>query len=387
MSDKIRILVADDIQDTRALIIRLLGMSDRFEIVGEAANGKGVIDFFDMQDADMVLMDINMPVMNGLEATRLLMQSRPDVIVIIMSVQSENEYLKKAMLCGAKEYIIKPFNFETLIQTLEATYQEYQPRIKAHRESLGQVQAAPKSAQLHVFFSGKGSVGKTFIASHTSYLLSVQEKKRVLLLDCDFQFGDLALALGLKANPNIADLSEDKHPMTYELVQAYLQEPFDNCHVLLAPSKPDAAEVLTKAFLESLMATVKAHYDYILVDLGVNYSDLTLTIFDLATRIHLVTLPTVSAIHHTKTAIEVMKSLSYDKSKVDVILNGFHKQSGFTLKEIDAVLGSEVKLIVEEDHQLVTDLLNRGDVKTIYKGFNKPKIVKGLLGLAKSIVT
>lgn len=387
MTDKIRILVADDIQDTRALIIRLLGMSERFEVVGEAANGKAVLDFFELQDADMVLIDINMPIMNGLEATRALMQIKPDVIVVIMSVQSESEYLKKAMLCGAKEYIIKPFNFEMLTQTLEATYNEYQPRIAAQREAFAQHQPTPqRHARIHAFFGGKGHVGKTFIASQMAWLMSSGEGKRVLLIDGDLQFGDVGLAMGLKPYPQIVDLAEDKHGLNYELIQTYLQQPFDNCHVLLAPPKPDAAEGLSKSFIEAILEAVEGQYDVILIDLGVNYNELTLTFLDWAHQVHLVATPTVSALHHTKTALDVMRSLSYDKTKVHVILNGNHKHSGFTIKEVEGVLGAEVKQVLEQDSGLVTDALNRGDVKTMHKGFNKPKLSKELQALAKALL-
>jgi len=387
MSDKIRILIADDIQDTRALIMRLLSMSDRFEVVGEAANGRAVLEFFEQQDADLVLMDINMPIMNGLDATKQLMLIRPDVVVVIMSVQSETEYLKQAMRCGAKEYIIKPFNFETLSQTLMATYDDNKTRLDATREVLSHLQPAAKSeAIIHCIFSGKGSVGKTFLTTRLAWHLSQVERKRVLLIDGDLQYGDLGLALGLKLSPNIGELNEDPHPLSYDLMQNYLQTPFENCFVLLAPSRPDAAEGFDKESIEALIMLVRPHYDVILIDLGVNYGEATLTFLDLASSIHLVTIPTISALHHSKIALEVMRSLNYEKSKVPIVLNLFEKHCGFTTKEIEQVLNSEIRCVISEEPRIVTESLNKGDVKWLTKGLTKPRLIKQIGDYAKTML-
>lgn len=127
---KIRLLIADDIEDTRNVIKKLLSLEkDTFEVVGEAGNGEEVLKLIPRVRPDVVLMDINMPLLNGLEATERITNEFPSVIVIIMSVQAENDYLKKAMFHGAKEYIIKPFNYESLIETIKTTYERYKDRL------------------------------------------------------------------------------------------------------------------------------------------------------------------------------------------------------------------------------------------------------------------
>lgn len=130
MNEKIRIIVVDDTDETRTLVSRYLEFNDRFELVGIASNGKEAIEEIEDKTPDVVLMDINMPEMNGLEATEYISNNFPSVVVIIMSVQSEVDYMKKAMLSGAKEYIIKPFTIDDLNQTIISTYDKVFERIQ-----------------------------------------------------------------------------------------------------------------------------------------------------------------------------------------------------------------------------------------------------------------
>jgi pilus assembly protein CpaE len=119
---KIKILIADDIEETRNVIKKILNMEqESFEVVGEASNGEEVLKRIPKVKPDVVLMDINMPVINGLEAAERINNEFPNTIVIIMSVQAGDEYIKKAIFHGVKEYIVKPFNCDELINTIKAS--------------------------------------------------------------------------------------------------------------------------------------------------------------------------------------------------------------------------------------------------------------------------
>lgn len=121
---RIKVLIVDDIAETRKNIITLLGFETKIEVVGEASNGKEALEVTEKVKPNVVLMDINMPIMDGLEATGKINEQFPNTIVIIMSVQGEREYLRKAMNCGAKEYLIKPFSLDILIDTIVETYEK-----------------------------------------------------------------------------------------------------------------------------------------------------------------------------------------------------------------------------------------------------------------------
>ena len=103
---EIKVLIADDVEETRKNIRLLLELDQMITVVGEAGNGREAVELTNSIQPDVVLMDINMPDVDGIKATEAISVATPQVAVIIVSVQGEQEYLKRAMLAGAKEYLI-----------------------------------------------------------------------------------------------------------------------------------------------------------------------------------------------------------------------------------------------------------------------------------------
>ena len=92
-------------------------------MVGEAANGEEALAQSHELKPDIVLMDINMPVMDGIQATERMTVESPQVGIIILSVQGEHEYLRKAMAAGARDYLTKPPSNEELLGTVRRLYE------------------------------------------------------------------------------------------------------------------------------------------------------------------------------------------------------------------------------------------------------------------------
>lgn len=102
-----RVLLADDHIMMRAGLQRLIGDFDGFEIVGEAANGHETLQQIEKHRPNVVLLDLLMPGLNGLDATTRIRQSFPDVRVLILSMHSAEEYVLKALRNGAHGYLVK----------------------------------------------------------------------------------------------------------------------------------------------------------------------------------------------------------------------------------------------------------------------------------------
>lgn len=115
---KIKVLVVDDSGETRNNIKTLLSFEKRIEFIGEAENGEEAVFIAREARPDIVLMDINMPVMDGIKATEAITMNVPECTVIIMSVQGEQEYVKKAMSAGARDFLNKPFSWDDLNRTI-----------------------------------------------------------------------------------------------------------------------------------------------------------------------------------------------------------------------------------------------------------------------------
>jgi len=121
--DKIRVLLADDQNIIREGIRSLLQDHADIEIVGEAANGRQLIEMTAELEPDIVLTDIRMPIMDGVEATRLIKQQRPQTIVIMLTTFDDDEYIIEAMTSGADGYLLKDISSTQLVQSLRDSMQ------------------------------------------------------------------------------------------------------------------------------------------------------------------------------------------------------------------------------------------------------------------------
>lgn len=121
--DKIRILIADDHTILREGIRSLLEAEADFQVVGEAEDGHAVLKMVDELRPHVVLMDIAMPLLNGLEATRQIKRHHPKVKVLVLSMHENEEYIRQVLACGAMGYILKDAAARDLIQAIRAVYQ------------------------------------------------------------------------------------------------------------------------------------------------------------------------------------------------------------------------------------------------------------------------
>ena len=119
MNEKIRVLIVDDVAATRENINKLMEFHPEIEAVGQAGSGEEAVAQAKKLRPDIVLMDINMPGMDGIAATERLSVDVPETSIIIMSVQGEQEYLRRAMMAGAKNYLTKPFTKDQLLQAVQ----------------------------------------------------------------------------------------------------------------------------------------------------------------------------------------------------------------------------------------------------------------------------
>lgn len=120
----IRVLVVDDHAILREGICSLLERYDDIAVVGEAANGREALSQVDALQPDIVLMDLAMPEMDGLEATRRLRQSHPEVKVLILTQHDNQEYIAPALQAGAVGYVLKRSGGREVIAAIRQVYEQ-----------------------------------------------------------------------------------------------------------------------------------------------------------------------------------------------------------------------------------------------------------------------
>lgn len=118
----IKIIIADDHQLFREGLINLLADTPEIEIVANAENGKDAIEKAIIHRPDIVIMDIGMPILSGIEATKLLKDKMPNIKVIALSMHSDNQYIKGMLEAGASGYLLKSCTYNQLIEAINAVH-------------------------------------------------------------------------------------------------------------------------------------------------------------------------------------------------------------------------------------------------------------------------
>ncbi len=117
------VLIVDDIAYIRKTLKQIL-TSKGFRVVGEAVNGEEAVRLYEEIRPDFVTMDLVMPIMNGVEATKQILKLDSAAIVVILSSMAEENLVTEAILAGAKDYIVKPFQTDEVIKVIShALYQ------------------------------------------------------------------------------------------------------------------------------------------------------------------------------------------------------------------------------------------------------------------------
>ncbi len=122
MSEEIKVLLVDDQQLVRDGISALLKLQQGIEVVGDADNGAQAISFIDENPVDVVLMDVRMPAMDGIIATRTIKQKHPELRVIMLTTFDDEEYIVKSLQAGACGYLLKDIPTQDLAQAIRLAH-------------------------------------------------------------------------------------------------------------------------------------------------------------------------------------------------------------------------------------------------------------------------
>lgn len=357
----INVLIADDIATTREDIKRLLYFEEDIHVVGEASDGEEAIVLANELKPDVILMDINMPHIDGIGATEQISESVPQTAIIIISIQGEQEYLRKAMAAGAREYLVKPFSANDLANAIRRV-NESQRRRNIFLSPSVSVASSPamriKRGKIITFFCTKGGVGKTTLACNMAVTLAQEYKKKVALVDLDLTAGDVAVMLNINAKNTIAEMVQEQENLDSQLVEGFLVPHLSGARILVAPLSPEQAELVNVNHVDQLLKILKENYDYVIVDTAPVYTDINLSVLDASDRILLVLNQDLTTLKHVKKAQEILEALNYS-SRAKTILSQ-QGSEGLRVKQIEKTLGISLTAVVPEDFKTVKNAINKG---------------------------
>lgn len=364
---KIRILVVDDILETRENLKKLLYFEDDIEIVGSASNGREGVEAANKLNPDIVLMDINMPGMDGIAASEAISTQLPNIQIIMMSVQGEADYLRRSMLAGAREFLIKPFSGEELTNSIRRVHQlglsrrvMMAPPPVTAAEGAAAALVRPVGGKVFAVYSPKGGVGASTVAVNLAIALHEETKGRVAVVDGNLQFGDIGLLLYLPSQRTIADIVDGKAEPDEELLNSVLGVHSSGIRALAAPPRPELAELVTVDKLKAILAVLRKMNDYIIVDTGKALNDVLLAILDEADQIVLVASADIATLKNCKLFFDVTQALGYKAEKILLVMNKEDGRGVIPIRDIESNIKHPVATTLPRDDRAMATAVTRG---------------------------
>jgi pilus assembly protein CpaE len=363
----IKVLIVDDIPETRDHLSRLLSLEDGIDVAGGAGSGEEAIQMAMEIRPDVVVMDINMPGMDGVAAAEIISQRLPASPIIMMSVHGEAEQLKRSLTAGAREFLVKPFSADEFSTTIRRVYEKELIRRQQVEAAMPAVPTGPQldaadlgEHQIIGVFSPKGGAGRTTIATNLALALHRETGGRVCLVDANLQFGDVGVLLNLNPkNRSMLDAVETGEPDA-DITNSVVIDHSTGIRVLLAPPSPEGADLVTPAYLRKMVDHLSETHDFVVVDLPSALNDHSLAIMDAADQIVVLTALEITTIKNVRLFLEVADQLEYDRSKIRLVVNRSDSAQGIRIADVEASIRRSIDGTIVSDGRLAVLAVNRG---------------------------
>ena len=387
MADRIAVLIVDDIQETRDHLTKLLGFESDIEVVGAAASGPEALELAQRLHPAIVLMDINMPGMDGIATTEQMAALEPSASVIMMSVQGEADYLRRSMLAGAREFLVKPFSSDELVSSIRQVHDREKDKATrlAERPAGTASDTGREPGRIVTVFSPKGGVGRTTVAVNLAVVAASEMGKKVALVDASFQFGDVGVLLNLNPkNKSIADLIPDMAEGDPEMIDQVLVTHSSGLRVMLAPPSPEMSELITTAFLRRVLERLRDTHDLVIVDSWPWFHDTTLGLLDLSDEILALLTLEITNIKNIRLFLEVADQLGYPAGKIKLVLNRADSALGIRVSDVEHSIGRRIDETIVSDGRSVVYALNRG--VPFVTSNREAQVSQDIIRLARSVI-
>ena len=369
-AEPIKVVIVDDIAETRDHLSKLLGFENDIAVAGSVGSGEEAVKLASESEVDILLLDINMPGMDGIATAEQLAIKAPTASIIMMSVQGEPDYLRRAMLAGAREFLVKPFSADELAASIRQVHQrerQKMDRVVGTRPAPIDTESARTSpvrrgeGRVVTVFAPKGGVGRTTLAVNFAVAAKNELNKRVVLIDGGLQFGDVGVLLNLNPkNQSMADLAREMAGGDLDTLDATLVDHSSGIRVLMAPPSPEMAELITPDHLSRIVAALRQTHDLVVIDATASLGDSTLAFFDQSDTILTVLTLEITNIKNIRQFLALVDQLGYAEDKVQLVLNRADSGYGIRLQDVESSIGRKITHSVVSDVRTVVFALNRG---------------------------
>ena len=350
MAERIRALVALDTGVDSSYVQSILPTDASFEVVG-------LINGLDesWRTLQETAPDLLIVVCSGYSDRTLYfidsaVKQTPDRPVVVLTAGSPNGFVRRVFESGADDILTLPDSSDQIPFALEKAI--------ARRRGAA-VASGIALAPMICVLGPKGGTGKTLISSNLTVALATEGYKS-LLVDLDLQFGDVGLSLGLRPDKTIYDLARSSGSLDGEKLDAYLMKHPSGAKVLLAPTRPDQASVVTVDFLRDLFTTLRSVADFVIVDTPPGFTPEVIAAIDTSSHVCLVGMLDALSLKNTKLGLETLELMGYNADRISLVLNRADTRVGITGEDVEAIMGRVPDILIPSD-RLIPVSVNEGE--------------------------
>ena len=305
---------------------------------------------------------------DGITATESILREVPFTQVIILSVQSEQDYMCRAMMAGARDFMVKPPSSEELIATIRRlSVFAHEKREEFDRPTASVAAEAPPGSapsyrptgKVLTFYSPKGGVGCTTIPTNIALGLDTEETPTVLV-DGNLQFGDVSVFLNLQSKYSIVDLTSRMDEIDPEILEDVLLLHENGLRVLAAPPRPEMADEVNSDQIRTIIQFLRRHFAYVVVDTASTMDDTTLAILDTTDLLIAICTPDIPAIKDARHLFDLLHILEFPTQNVCFVVNKMDREGGISAEAVGENLKREVEAVIPADERTVTASINKG---------------------------
>lgn len=388
--EKIRVVIVDDIAETRENIRKLLQFEHDVEVVGVGRTGREGIEIAKETRPDVVLMDINMPDMDGITATETIRRSLPYTQIVILSVQGDPNYMRRAMLAGARDFLTKPPSVDDLTSAIRrAGRMAHEERAKAPARVAGGTGPLAGGATLVTqgrmitVYSPKGGTGCTTLAVNLAVALH-NEETPVILVDGNLQFGDVAVFLNEQSKNSVVDLAPRAEELDPEIIEevAVTHVP-SGVRILPAPARPEYAENVSGEQFAKVLQYLRRLFSYVVVDTSSILTDATLAAIDNSDLVILITNQDIPSIKNARLFLDLAEVLKISRKRILFVMNRYDRRIGITPEKIGESFKHPISAVLPLEERVVIPSINRG--RPFMLDDKSRPIARAMLSLAETV--